>query len=87
MLGESVALFEPEGVEDLKHMVEANCSPSTHIVVTDNATEVWVVPVVTSHHRHYIHFVGDEDSVKKAIEWLKSKSFRIVRGRVELRTC
>lgn len=82
-----MAILYPESPEDFKAMVKANCKSDTHMAVTDGATYIVMVPVVTSQHRHYIVVEGfDEDVVKQLLDWLRSEGYRIVRGRVELKT-
>jgi len=54
-----------------------------YTVVTDEATYVWLVPVVTSNHRHYVRLdIEDEavwDEVKRK---LRERGFTIIRGHV-----
>jgi len=80
-----MARIYPYSLDDFRDAVLANCNPSTHMVVTDGATYVYVVPIVTSQHRHYIILQDvDEETVQKALEWLRRQGFKIIRGRVEL---
>ena len=81
-----MAILYPESVEDFKQMVSANCQPTTHMAVTDGATYIVMVPVVTSQHRHYIVLEAEEDKVKQVLDWLRAAGYRIVRGRVEFKT-
>ena len=80
-----MARIYPSSFEDFREAVVANCNPTTHMIVTDNATYIYVVPIVTSQHRHYIILQDvDEETIQKALEWLRKQGFRIIRGRVEL---
>ena len=80
-----MARLYPAGLEDFKKTVLKNCNPATHMVYTDEATYIYVIPVVTSQHRHYIVLVDvDEVTIQKAIEWLRKQGFEVARGRVEL---
>ena len=80
-----MARIYPQTIDDFKEAVIANCNPATHMAVTDNATYVYLVPIVTSQHRHYIILLDvDEETVQKALEWLRRQGFKIIRGRVEL---
>lgn len=80
-----MARIYPQSLEDFREAVVANCNPQTHMAITDLATYVYVVPIVTSQHRHYIILQDvDEETIVKALEWLRKQGFRIIRGRVEL---
>lgn len=83
-----MALIRVEKFEDFAKLAEQNATASTHVLVTDGASYAWLVPIVTSQHRHYIllEAVSEED-VKRAIEWARGKNIKIVHGSVELRTC
>lgn len=81
-----MAILYPETPDDFKQMVASNCQPTTHMAVTDHATYIIMVPVVTSQHRHYIVLEAEEDVVKQVLGWLKTHGYRIARGRVEFKT-
>ena len=80
-----MAILYPSEPDDFKTMVQANCTPESHMAVTDEATYVVMVPIVTSQHRHYIVYEGIEDEVKPLVAWLRERGYKIARGRVELR--
>ena len=66
-------------------MVESNCKPDTHMAVTDNATYIVMVPIVTSQHRHYIILEAEEETIQNLLSWLKKQGYKIARGRVEFK--
>ena len=80
-----MAILYPESLEDFKQMVLANCQPTSHMAVSDSATYIVMVPIVTSQHRHYIVLEAEEDTVKQLLDWLRSQGYRITRGRVEFK--
>jgi hypothetical protein len=79
-----MALIRVTAIEDFVRAADANATPTSHIVITDGITYVWLVPAVTSQHRHYIYYEGGEDEVKKLLSILSSKGFKVVHGTVEL---
>lgn len=57
--------------------------PKAYVAVTDEATYVWLVPIVTSNHRHYVRLdIRDESTWREIKARLESKGFRIVHGHI-----
>ena len=81
-----MAILRARSGEDFKQMVRANCKPKTHMAVTDNATYIVMVPVVTSQHRHYIILESVETEVKPIVDWLRKSGYTVVEGEVEFKT-
>ena len=80
-----MARIYPRTLNDFYTAVQMNCTPQTHLAVTDRATYVILVPIVTSQHRHYIVLQDvTEEEVTKALEWLQAHGYKVIEGRVEL---
>ena len=56
-----------------------------YFVVTDEISQVCMVPKRTSRHRHYICIESTEDEVKKAIEQLQKLGFNIIKAKLILK--
>ena len=68
--------------EDFLKFVE-RLPPRAYTAVTDEMTYVWLVPVVTSNHRHYIRLDLKEDGTWKEIRIaLEDKGIPIIKGHV-----
>ena len=68
--------------EDFLEFVNA-LPPKAYVAVTDEVSYVWLVPIVTSNHRHYVRpEIKDESSWKEIRAKLESKGFRIVHSHV-----
>jgi predicted glycosyltransferase len=80
-----VAVIRVHRFDEFRRLVARNCTLNSHIAITDNATYVVMTPVVTSQHRHYVCLEADEDSVKKAVEWLAREGFEVIEGEIELK--
>jgi len=78
-----MCIITPFSINDFLELVERLPSKA-YIVVTDEMSYVWLVPTVTTRHRHYVKLEIREDDWKKLKPILESKGFKIVRGNVSL---
>ena len=56
-----------------------------YFVVTDEISQLCLVPKRTSRHRHYLCIESVEEDVKKVIEELKQLGFKIIRAKIVLK--
>ncbi len=57
--------------------------PKAYVVVTDEVSYVWLVPVVTSNHRHYVRLELKDDTTWREVKAkLESRGFKILHGHV-----
>ena len=80
-----MAVIKTSSKNDFIVAAQYNTNPGTHIMVTDEATFAWLVPIVTSQHRHYIYFEGNEEDVQALVAWARENKYKVVRGKVELK--
>jgi len=57
--------------------------PKAYIVVTDTETYVWLVPTVTSHHRHYVRLdIKGNEEWKEIQKRVEERDILIIKGHV-----
>ena len=71
-------------LEDLKKILDVVIygSRRAYICVTDNVAQLWLVPKVTSRHRHYYYLEATEKEIEKALNEVKKYNIPIINGSV-----
>ncbi len=66
--------------EDVRKALASLARPQTHIVVTDEASQVMLVPKVTSRHRHYYQYSGPKEEVAELVEAARKEGYEVIVG-------
>jgi len=79
-----VAVIRLNSLEDLKKILQVVIygSRRAYICVTDEVAQVWLVPKVTSRHRHYYYLETTEKEVKEALKEIAKYDIPIIHGSV-----
>jgi len=82
-----MAIIRVNSIEDLKKVLTEVIygSRRAYICVTDEVAQLWLVPKVTSRHRHYYYLESTEEDVKKAVEEVKKYNIPIIHGTVGIK--
>jgi len=74
-----INVFSKDDFERLLKLLPARA----YVAVTDEVSYVWLVPTVTSAHRHYVRLdIRDEETWKEIKAKLEAHGFKIIRGHV-----
>jgi len=79
-----MAVIRVNSIEDLKKVLVDVIYGirRAYICVTDEVAQLWLVPKVTSRHRHYYYLESTEEDIKNAIREVEKYSIPIIRGTV-----
>ena len=71
-------------LDDLRKILQVVIygSRRAYICVTDEVAQVWLVPKVTSRHRHYYYLETTEKEVKEALKEISKYDIPVIRGSV-----
>ncbi len=70
--------------EEFKRALGRLARPQTHVIVSDEASNIVAVPRTTSRHRHYIQYTSIHDEeIAQLVKHARDQGFEVIIGYVQ----